>query len=192
MAKNWNPKYKINLLDVFKRAYASEPSELRNKLRPLLSNEGLKFLYGQLIIDEIVKNTLESTDRHGRKFSGGYSKAYRESLQFKIWKGGKRSINLKLTGDMLSDIKPTQTQYMLIFGLEEQDNRNKAQGHISGRYGARGRTAPRDFLGVPRGTEDDLLRKALKITMQSNFNVTADLFDDVVLAAVGVRGENAG
>lgn len=181
MAGNWNPKYKINLLEVFSRAYASEDKELRSALRPSLSSSGLKVLYGNFVIDKIVDKTQKNLDKNGKSM-GTYTdrpgkKDYKDSLEFKIWKGRKSLVDLTQTGNMLSDINPTQKKFVLVFGFNEQINRNKAQGHITGEYGKTGRTSPRDFFGLTQSEEEDLLRKAVKAFRGTGLSFTADLFD---------------
>lgn len=183
--RKWNPKYKINLLQVFNRAYADKPQELRDKIRPFLRNEGLKFYYGELVQDRIIKNTQNNKNKHGSSM-GTYSKRYKNSLVFKIYKGGKRNVDLTLTGEMLADIKPTQTAYTIVFGFEDEENRGKAQGHISGKYGKSKKVVRgRDFFGLPKREEELLLKKALKASIATNFQITANLYEQAVSAALG-------
>jgi len=180
----YNPKYKINILDVFKRAYASEERELRDRLRPLLINDGLKFFYANLVRDEIIKRTTSGIDKNNRSMGNYKSDGYKESLEFKIYKGGKRRVDLKLTGSMLSDIDNRNTRYTITFNFGDQDNRDKAQGHITGRYGKHGRTSPRDFFGLPEKEEEDLLRTAIQTQRAADPEELDALFENLLAANV--------
>ena len=85
-------------------------------------------------------------------------------------------------------------QFTVVFGLEEQDNRNKAQGHITGKYGKKGRTSKRDFLGVPKKKEEELLREAIGSQISTNLDLTSDLFDDLatsIASLISVGDEDA-
>lgn len=181
MAK-WNPKYQVNLLRVFDRAYSGDSKELRSKLRPLLSNGELKSLFSNFVIDEIVERTTSGIDKNGESM-GGYSKEYKESLSFKVWKGGQSRVNLEQTGDMLSDINSEKGRFNITFSFNSDHNKAKAQGHISGEYGETGRTSPRDFFGLPEEEEETALRSALKVYSSSNLSIEADIFDfsDIVI-----------
>ncbi|MBK7380568.1 MAG: hypothetical protein IPJ03_16555 [Ignavibacteriales bacterium] len=167
MAK-WNPKYELDLVEIFDRAYSDEDPELQDKIRPLISNQTIKVTYGQRVVDEIVDRTQSHIDKNGKSL-GRYSTSYKNSLIFEIYKGNETQVNLTLTGDMLSSLrsKPKRNPTIII-NLEGDDNRSKAQGHITGRYGKRGRTEPRDFLGIPKSLEEKLLKQTIKDYIKDN------------------------
>lgn len=166
---NWNPKYELDLIEIFDRAYYKETQSKQNKLRPLLSVSEIKTVFGQRVIDEIVDRTQKDhIDKNGGSL-GKYSDSYKKALIFKIYKEGDKSVNLTLTGDMLSSLRSkSKNKYLIVINLENQKNRNKAQGHITGIYGKKGRTDPRDFLGLPKKVEEEILKQTIKDYIKDN------------------------
>lgn len=61
-------------------------------------------LFGTLAIDQIVKRTLNHLDVNGKRLPN-YSKAYSETLEFKIAKKNRSEPNNSLTGDTLNSIQ---------------------------------------------------------------------------------------
>jgi hypothetical protein len=114
------------------------------------------------IIDYIVERTQKKNlDKDNVKFAG-YSKSYKESLDFKIAGKSKNRVDLTLSGDMLSSIKTLNTRSgSVTIGFDAGDENNgKAEGNIKGTYGNRRPVGPRrDFLGLTNG---DLTSKVLK------------------------------
>jgi hypothetical protein len=163
----WNPKYELDLVEIFGRAYSDEDQELQDKIRPLISNNTVKVTYGQRVIDEIVDRTQSHIDKNGKSL-GRYSATYKNSLVFEIYKGGETRVNLTLTGDMLSSLRSKSKRNSIIINLDGDDNRGKAQGHITGRYGKKGRSDPRDFLGIPPNIEEKLLKQTIKDYIKDN------------------------
>lgn len=156
----YNPTFKIRLLDVLEDAYPDE--ELRESLRPFISDVEFKQIYGQRVVDRIVERTRdENVDKNNRPL-GSYSKTYKESLIFSIYKAGQTSVDLTLTGEMLESLTHKPSRYEITVFLDGQNNRDKAQGHITGRYGTKGRSKPRDFLGVPKDELRELFRDSMK------------------------------
>lgn len=165
---NWNPKYELDLIEIFDRAYSDEDQELQDKIKPLLRNSTIKTTYGQRVIDEIVDRTQKNhIDKNGKSL-GVYSKTYKDSLIFEIYKGNEREVNLTLTGEMLSSLRNKPKGSMIIINLDGNNNRAKAQGHITGRYGKKGRSNPRDFLGLPEKLEAKLLKETIKDYIREN------------------------
>jgi hypothetical protein len=156
----WNPTYKVNLLDVLDKAFTSD--QLKDALRPTVAESGFKALYGQRVVDEIVVRTREENiDKKGRSL-GTYSTTYKDSLVFQIYKGGQRRVDLTLTGEMLESLRAKSSRYDITVFLDGDENKAKAQGHISGIYGTKGRSKPRDFLGLPTKEEVRLFKEAMK------------------------------
>jgi len=103
------------------------------------------------IIETIVERTQQkSINKDGRKFPG-YSKAYRESLDFEL-AGKTEKVNLTMTGDMLAALEPLAIKSnKLTIGFDpESEENDKAEGNITGSYG--GDPQPkraRNFMGLP-------------------------------------------
>jgi len=189
--KNWNPKYKINTLKVFNRAYADSPRELRDKLRPFLSRSSVKKFYANLVRDKIIERTLEGLDYKGKKHTG-YTEGYKNSIKFKIYKRQSTVRDLRLTGSMLNDIKSVDARFIITFNFGKQLNRGKAEGHISGRLGKRGVTRPREFFRLPKELENSLLKEAIKREAGADPVIFANLFDTVAAASIGVKPTTPG
>lgn len=156
----WNPTYKINLLNVLKRAI--KDTQIQDALRPTIQESPFKTLFGQRVVDEIVRRTRElNIDKKGKSL-GTYSKEYKKSLVFQIYKEGQRKVDLTLTGEMLESLRNNATAYTIVIDLEGENNRGKAQGHITGKYGKTGRANPRDFLGLPDKEVDKIFTESIK------------------------------
>lgn len=156
----WNPTYKINLLDVLKRAIPD--SKVQDALRATLKESPFKTLFGQRVVDEIVNRTREKNiDKNGKSL-GTYSKTYKDSLIFEIYKSGQQKVDLTLTGEMLESLRSNSSAYQIIVNLEGDNNRGKAQGHITGKLGKTGRAKPRDFLGLPNKEVDKIFIESVK------------------------------
>lgn len=159
MAKKWNPTFKIDLLKVLDDSYSSD--NLKDKLREFIGTTEFKQLYGQRVVDRIVDRTRdESIDRFGKSL-GSYSKTYKESLVFSIY-GKSNPVDLTLTGEMLESLRPINGRYSITVQLDGDENRGKAQGHITGILGKKGRAKPRDFLGLPKKELTDIFKESLK------------------------------
>lgn len=184
MARKFNPKYKVNLIEVFNRAYANDDVRLRSAIRPTLQDPTFKMLYGSRVINEIEKRTLSGVDRNDKPFKG-YDKDYKNSKIFKIYKGGKIKPDLKLTGEMLASMEAKQTAYTISVEMIGDNNKAKAHGHING-GGVRNSLPIRDFLGLPRDVEESLLRKTLSDYLNENIEAFADV------TSASLRGFNTG
>ena len=180
MAKrNFNPKYSIDPIKVFNRAYAGASTALRNKLRPYLSDPTFRRMYADAVIEEIEDRTSKkSIDKNSDPFKT-YSPKYRKSLKFQIYRGGGTKVTLKLTGAMLASmVENKRATKNLIFQFADQDNRNKAQGHISGDIGVK-----RDFFGLPSDVEEKLMKDTFKIFR----NLTGSQAEEVLLAGMTAK-----
>lgn len=159
----YSPQYRINLLELFNTAYGENPA--RDIIRPLISTEKLKIDFAKRVIKKIQERTAEGIDKDGKPFKG-YSKAYRESLAFKIYQKST-NVNMKLTGEMLSSMTVTGTDYRTYVTIEFLDdhNKNKAHGHITGKLG---KSVVRDFFGLPKEVEVELLKSSIKTFQNEN------------------------
>lgn len=111
------------------------------------------------LIDKILKRTNKGIDKNGNRFPS-YSSSYSGSLDFKIAGKSKNNVNLKMSGDMLSDLQLlSHDKGELVIGFENGSESNaKAEGNIKGTYGQTKSTGKkRDFLGV----QDKELREVL-------------------------------
>lgn len=165
MASQFNPQYRLDLISIYNRAYKSVDRELRDKLRATLRRGEFKALYSSLVIDEIQKRTQDKRIDKSNKPLGTYKSSYQSSLDFKIYKGKQSTVNLTLTGDMLSSMTPKKmTGTEIVIEFIGDDNKNKAYGHISGFKGhpfIKG-IQKRDFFGLPKDVEEKLMVEAIK------------------------------
>lgn len=159
MAKTWNPTFKINLLDVLDSSYDS--AEIKDKARSFIGTTEFKQLYGQRVVDRIVERTREENiDRFGKSL-GTYSKSYKDSLIFSIY-GKSNPVDLTLTGEMLESLNAVSGRFNITIQLEGDNNKGKAQGHITGVLGKYGRSKKRDFLGLPQKELTSIFKDSLK------------------------------
>ncbi len=130
------------------------------KIKIDLSGYGLnsdqKDEVADLIIERIVNRTDQGKDKEGKRFPG-YSKSYKESLDFKVAGKSSGKVDLQLSGDMLAALEVLdKTSRSVTIGFEQGSEENaKADGNIRGTYG---KPTPdpkkaRDFLGI---TETEL------------------------------------
>lgn len=154
----WNPTYKINLLDIIKRAYSD--TKVQDKLRPRLSESAFKTLYAQRVIDFMVNRTKDGLDKNMKKFKT-YSTSYKKSLVFQIYKEGS-DVDLTLTGEMLESLRSSNSRFTVTVFLDGQNNKDKAQGHISGKYGKSKTNKKRDFLGLTASQEVEIFKGAVE------------------------------
>jgi hypothetical protein len=112
------------------------------------------------IISRITERTQEENrDKNGRPFPG-YSKAYKESLEYKI-AGKTGDVNLTLSGEMMDMLQLLRTSKGKIeIGYKAGDKVNgKVEGNRLGTYGQSKQVAPkRDFLGITQKELKDILR----------------------------------
>lgn len=156
----YNPKLKINLIDVFNRVYSSKPYEVRRQLREIAMRSTFKEDFGMLAIDKIVSRTLKGLDKDGNPFAG-YSKSYRESLTFEIYKGSSTKVDLKLTGEMLASMEAEAYWEGVLIQFVDAHNGAKAHGHITGMSGRKGGKV-RDFFGISDAEADEIMLKTMR------------------------------
>jgi len=137
------------------------------------------------IADEIVEYVRDRTEsgknNRGQKFPK-YSKAYTDSLEFKIAGKSKTKVNLTLTGDMLISmdwLKKESTKDKITIGFQKSDDENigKSEGNTRGTYGtATGSPAKaRPFLGFIGAERQNLIKILKKYRKTSPSNVARAL-----------------
>lgn len=147
-------------------------------LTPILKQPDVKLEIGRRVVDDIVNRTLGGFDKNERKFKK-YSSSYRKSDVFKIYKGSKRNVDLKLTGAMLSSIdvvKITRTGFEIGFVRNMPKQKLKAQGHVEG-----ANFLPiRDFWGLPdRENMEKLIDTVVRDTLDASLENQLLLFDQL-------------
>lgn len=122
-------------------------------------------LLGEKIVDKIRERTKDGLSATGRPFKG-YSKEYKESLDFKI-AGKSSTVDLSSTGDMLAelDVIKNNNRYILVGYEKDHPDAGKVQGNVTGEYGnPRPVTRPRDFIGLPKKWVD-ILAEEVKLEL---------------------------
>ena len=108
----------------------------------------------QDIIDRIVERTEDGKAIHGRNLRRPYSKAYKESDEFKDF-GKTNKVNMTLTGRMLDDIDIIEENgNSFKVGFTELIQNKKAYNHNTGDT-----TTKRPFFGVSKKESDLRLAK---------------------------------
>lgn len=187
MARQFNPKWSVNIIGVFNRAYGDKDVALRSALRPFISTSQFKQLYGDAIRDEIFKRTVDDNiDKNGSAFKK-YSPTYKQSLIFKAY-GKSSEVNLELTGSMMSSIRFKSAGQSLEFFIDGNENKNKARGHITG---MEGKGVKRDFFGLPDDVLDDLMKETLNPFIKYDMKQIVDLFGNVASAQISLGRQSA-
>jgi hypothetical protein len=128
----------------------SQEINLREALGRFSQVPEIREAFVQAVIDRMVERTESSRDVTGKIFDK-YSKAYKDSLEFKAFNKSNK-VNMTLTGDMLGSIEKTsETRDKITVGVTGDENILKAFAHITGFEGHKyldGKVKPRDFFGV--------------------------------------------
>ena len=188
-----NPKYRINLMGIFQRTFKSESSEVQRQLRSTLKSVAFKQTFSKMVIDEIIERTeIRGIDKKSVPFVK-YSKSYINSDIFKIYAKDPSDINLHLTGEMLSSLTPNIGLESISIELIGDLNKAKAHGHINGIKRKDGTKAVRDFLGLPEDVESNLMREAMRIPRNPEFEAVQGFLGDSSLSDVfGQSGNQQG
>jgi hypothetical protein len=150
--------FKIDVRDALENSYESD--DIKDRLREFIVDSEFKQVFGQRLVDRIIERTRdESIDKDGRSL-GRYSNSYRESLVFQIY-GKSDPVNLTLTGEMLESLDYTDSKYIIVIDVSD-DQKGKAEGHITGRLGKYGKAKPRNFLGLPTGEQVEIFKQSMK------------------------------
>lgn len=172
--RTYNPQLKINLIKVFNRSYGSESPELRSKLRSTLSNRSFRQQFSKSVIDRIVERTHSGIDKNGSQFRE-YSEAYKSSDVFLIY-GKSSTVNLELTGEMLSSLKGVSNMQSIVIELIGNKNKAKAHGHINGIKSKKYGRVKRDFLGLPDEDLDTIMIEAIESFRSEDYAQTVNAF----------------
>jgi len=157
-------QYKLDLVQIFQRAYAGTELQKKNQLRAFISEPSLKLNYGRHVIDEIRARTSSSIDKKSNPFKK-YSKTYMKSDIFKIF-GKSPKVDMTLSGEMMASMIPvprfTKTEVIIEFADDQND---KAHGHVNG-----SKLLPkRDFFGLPKEVEERILVTLINDAARSSF-----------------------
>jgi len=129
----------------------------------LTNNE--KRAFGDALIRKIRERTAKGIDANGNRFPG-YTKEYKESLDFRIAKSGS-TVNLRLSGDMLTSLTVTDIGVSSItIGFDDPEEEAKAAGNILGTYGQSRPSASkaRPFVGLPQAVIDEVKEQFRRLT----------------------------
>lgn len=163
-------KIKVDISRVFNKAY--DDRRVRNALRPVISDPEFKRNFGLSLIDLIVERTESGQDKKGSRFAP-YSKAYKNSLTFKVY-GKSNRVDLKLTGDMLSSLtsKNNHGPYVTL-EFDDEESAAKATGHITGQLG-HAKAPIRDFFGISDDEMIPILKQEIKAIRSGSLDMLAD------------------
>jgi hypothetical protein len=170
-------KYRIDLKSVFNRAFLKEG--VKRGLYPLISDPMIKRAYGRAVIDEIVRRTQdERIDKRDNPLRG-YTKAYAESLAGQVYgKSAGERANLTLTGEMLASMDVQNAGKTEIYiKFVDETNAAKAHGHINGLHNKR--KYVRNFFGLPKEVETDLLKKIIGKNRDENLILKAEIVNEL-------------
>lgn len=174
----WKPivKYKINLAKIFDKTYPTR--ELRDKLRIYISRPDFKRFFGESVISEIATRTQDKRlDKNNKKLddTGPYSKQYQNSTDFKAYRKDPRKIDLTLTGEMLTSMESKSSgRVEIVIQFMDEKNASKARGHITGRYGKKGKSEPRDFFGLPEEELTKIMKQSIKVIRSESLEALAE------------------
>ena len=145
-----------------------------NAFTPIVKQSAVMNEIGIRSVDKILDNTLEGYDKNGKKFKK-YSKSYRDSTKFKIYKGSKRTPDLKLTGNMQSDMDVLSSSSTTVtIGFSDSEEGSKAQGHILGA----GHLPKRDFFGLKAVDLKEIMLSVITDYEQEGLLDTVSLLED--------------
>jgi hypothetical protein len=123
---------------------------------PSLSEAAMERI-GRAVVMLIERRTAKGIDKDGKPFVG-YSDSYKESMEFKQM-GKSRAVDLTGLGEMLADFGVIDSgRGWVSLGFEDEDQRAKAHGHITGQQG--NGFPVRDFLGISKEELASIIRKS--------------------------------
>lgn len=142
------------------------------------SDKDVKREIGRQIVDRIVKRTQSGIDKEGDKFVK-YSKAYKESLAFKVY-GKSSKVDLTLSGAMLASVSIVGVDSTSVrIGFRDDQQFQKASGHIDG-TGAHNALPIRDFWGLPLGDVQKIITDVVKDSGNSGLIEAVGFVDQTV------------
>lgn len=176
-----NPRYKINLIQIFNRAFKDHPPIVKRQLRESLNDVVFKSTFSKLVIEEIIDRTQnQNIDKNGVNFIK-YSRSYVESDVFEIYAKSPDEVNMTLTGEMMASLTSKFENSSISIELIGSANKAKASGAVYGIKTKRGLVV-RDFLGLPEDVEDKIMKEAMTISRGSDFQAVSGFFENTSLA----------
>jgi len=163
-------KLSIDVVALYRREESS-PAK-RRAVAATLTNDSFRREFGRRVIDRMVERTQdERVDKNGNRLKP-YSAAYAESLAGQVYGKRKGEIaDLTASGQMLANLEVIATPARsVVIGFTSQEQNDKAHGHVFGG----GHLPVRDFFGLPKDEQVEILKSTLK-----DFNRSADLFIDI-------------
>ena len=134
----------------------SQTIDIKKTLGDVSGVDSVTEAFAQALIDNMVDRTHAGRDVHGKLFPK-YSKAYTESLAFKVFGKKAGQVNMTLTGDMLASIQPEINGKDLKISVTGDFNNIKAFSHQTG-YGGK---AKREFFGITDSELDKIKKNFL-------------------------------
>ena len=153
----------------------------RSRYISVINDDSVKTEFARRVISRIKERTQEKNiDKNGRRFVG-YSKAYINSDDFKIFGKSASKVTLKLSGEMQASIfVGKRKRNKVSISISDEDQIKKARGHINGSNNL----PVRDFWGLPKKDQVSILKDVL-----SSLNLDQDIFtiSDAISAAAAGR-----
>lgn len=149
-------RLRLNVISLAKKAAGSNRSRQDAYISAL--TQSLKREFGKRCIDRIIERTLSGLDKNNTAFAN-YSEEYKKSDKFRIYGKSSGSVNLKLTGAMQASIDVLETTAQTVtLGFIDQDENDKAHGHIHGSN----HLPVRDFWGISESEQIAILKETIK------------------------------
>lgn len=153
---------KINMIEIA-RSINSDKRFL-SAFIPYLNQPAVKEEFGQRYIDEILARLDRGIGKDGKLKS--YSSAYKKSEAFGAY-GKSNTVNLKLTGSMRASLDVVETNSTgVTLGFTNKTDEDKAIGHVNGR----GNLPVRDFFGLPRKEEEQIMKDVVREFKDNNLD----------------------
>jgi hypothetical protein len=107
----------------------------------------------------IERRTAAGKDKDGNAFKG-YSQDYIKSDNFAAAGKSQGSVNLRLSGDMLTSLDILKvSNERVVLGFEDDEQRAKAHGHQTGKDGT-GQLPVRAFIGLNKDELESAVRRS--------------------------------
>jgi len=141
--------------------YESETSliiKVKSGAKMKLTADALESIAAQAI-RVIERRTAAGKDKDGNAFKP-YSQEYIKSDAFAAAGKSPGSVNLRLMGEMMTSLEVLKaTSGRAVIGFEDDEQRAKAHGHITGKDGT-GQLPVRNFMGLSREELGVAVRRA--------------------------------
>lgn len=113
------------------------------------------------ILNYIIERTKKGQGKDGEKFPG-YSKKYKDSLNFRIAGKSRSRVDLTLSGEMLDSLEVLKAPSgKVVLGYQKGSDMNgRAEGNILGSYGGEpDKSKARDFLATSKEEVAKILKR---------------------------------